>query len=148
MRDQAPSVVVSSDSVRSLHVLIGVFSADAIFPVLLVGALELGIGHAQIAVGHLDAVDTRGHIADADAQFRGDEIGGEHEHGEDRQALAQDRDVAAMARGAAKGTRALVFGADAIPPAARHDISPNRHLLRHVSGRRVSSAKDKLAVRL
>ena len=119
------------------------------FAVPLVGAFELGVGHAQIAVGHLDAVDARGEIADADAdaQLRGDEIRGEHEHGEDRERLAQEGDETAMAFGLAEGAVALVLGTDAIPPAGRHDIRSNRHLPRHVSEPALA-AKDQLAAGL
>ena len=63
-------------------------------------------------------------------------------------ALAQEGDVAAVTGGAAKGARALVFGADAIPPAARHQFSANRHLPCHDFESGALRATHKLAAGL
>ncbi len=120
---------VKLDQVRVLDVLVGIVGADDIFPVLLVGAFELRVDHAQIAVLHLEAFDARVHVANADARgkARRNEIGGEHKNGEDRERLAQEIDELGVARGAREGAPALLDRADPVPLTAGNDIGISRH---------------------
>ena len=137
---------VQLDQLGVLHVLIGVVGADHIGAVLLVDALQRGVHHAQIAVTDLDAADARGHAADGDAQPRRDEIGGEHEHGHDRERLCAGWRRAAVPRGAREGPLVLLGRAHAIPALPGTSCASNvtEMLLRAGTAR----PKSKLAARL
>ena len=126
---------VELDQVGVLDVLVGVIGADDIFSVLLVGALELGIDHTQIAIGDLEATDARRHVAnaDADGEPRRNEIGGEDQHRDDGEEFAQEADEPGVADGTLKRAHALFGRADSVPPAAGNDIRFNRHLPRPIS---------------
>ena len=115
------------DDLRRLHVLIGILGADDIGAVLLVHALELRVHHAEIAVLNLHTVDARGDATDGHAQARRDEIAGKHHDRQDRERLAENVDLPAMARGTLEGALAFRVRAHAIVLSAGNDTRLHRH---------------------